>query len=297
MRIIRLPNSLQKWFKLLRWDKPSGRLILLIPAGWALWLTPTAPPEWNIFFLIVCGGILVSGAGCIANDIWDRNIDKRVERTKKRPLATNEVNISAAFTLLFALLILSLFIVLSLPEASQSLCLKLALLALPTILIYPSSKRWFKYPQALLSICWGFAVLIPWAASESNLNGGFPLTLCWISTILWTFGFDTVYSMSDRKDDKSIGLNSSALSLKENTLKTVRFSYLISSISIGMAGLFANIGWIFWPIWLVAIIGMQTSTLGLNQPEEIKSSAFNLHFRSQVWLGSLILFGFILGRI
>ena len=100
-----------------------------------------------------------------------------------------------------------------LPAAGRELSLKLAVLALPPILLYPSAKRWFPFPQAVLAICWGFAVLITWAAAAGSLDGGWPLWGCWLSTLLWTFGFDTVYAMADRRDDARIGVRSSALSL------------------------------------------------------------------------------------
>ena len=167
-----LTKKMGYYFQLLRWNKPSGRLILLIPAGWSLWFAPSAPPSLFILLLIILGGIFVSGAGCIANDIWDRNFDKKVTRTKERPLANGKVSINTAWILLISLLFLSLFIVLLIPENSRNLCLQLALLSLPFILLYPSAKRWFKYPQLILSFCWGFSVLIPWAASESSLAGG-----------------------------------------------------------------------------------------------------------------------------
>lgn len=92
------------WIQLFRWNKPSGRLILLIPAGWALWLTPSAPPSLFIFGLILLGGLFVSGAGCIANDLWDRRFDQKVTRTKERPLAKGTVSIKTASFLLFVFL-------------------------------------------------------------------------------------------------------------------------------------------------------------------------------------------------
>ena len=108
-----LAEKIRCYFHLLRWNKPSGRLILLIPAGWSLWLTPAAPPSLMILGLIVLGGLFVSGAGCIANDIWDRQFDKKVKRTKDRPLAKGSISLKAAWVLLTAILLLSLLIVLS----------------------------------------------------------------------------------------------------------------------------------------------------------------------------------------
>ena len=153
--------------ELLRWTKSTGRLILLIPAGWSS-RSPSAPPGLDLLLQIVVGGLAVSGAG-IANDLWDRRFDGRVERTKQRPLARGAIGPTSALVLLIVLLSLSLAVVLSLDEASRQLCLLLSIGALPAILLYPSAKRWFAYPQAVLAFCWGFAVL-----SGLQLNGPDP---------------------------------------------------------------------------------------------------------------------------
>ncbi len=291
-----LTQKMGYYFQLLRWNKPSGRLILLIPAGWSLWLAPTAPPSLLVLGLIITGGLFVSGAGCIANDIWDRQFDKKVKRTKERPLANGKVSLKTAWIILIALLFLSLFIVLSIPTDSRTLCLQLASLSLPFIFLYPSAKRWFEYPQLILSICWGFSVLIPWAATESSLSGGMTLILCWLATIFWTFGFDTVYAMADEIEDKAIGLKSSAISLGENSLKIVSLCYFICSCLLAISAFKANLGFIYWPFWLISSLGMQREVFLLcSRPKGIKTSAF--HFSNQVRLGSLLLFGMILSKI
>ncbi len=289
-------SALRNLINLLRWNKPSGRLILLIPAGWSLWLTPSAPPSGSLIMSIMIGGLLVSGSGCIANDLWDRKIDSQVKRTKERPLANGAVNITTALVILLVLLLLSLKIIFLLPIKSQQLCLQLAAFALIPILIYPSSKRWFKYPQILLAICWGFAVLIPWAASESSLNGGYTLTACWMATMIWTFGFDTVYAMADKNDDEKLGLNSSAIALGKKAYKLVSICYALTSIFIAISALLHDIGIIFWPIWLLASLGMQREVFYLNKLEPNMPN-FGRHFHHQVLLGSLILSGLILGNI
>lgn len=213
-----LNSKINILFELLRWNKPTGRLILLIPAGWSLYLTPESNPSIYMLLKILIGGLLVSGLGCVANDIWDKRIDQKVLRTKNRPLAANKISTKTAYLMLIFLILCSFFLTLSLPENGRLLSLSLAFFALPLILIYPSAKRWFKYPQFILSICWGFAVVIPWAANEGNINS-IVLLFCWLATIFWTFGFDTVYALADKKYDIQIGVNSSAVNLASNTKK------------------------------------------------------------------------------
>ena len=291
----RLHQRLGPWLELLRWNKPTGRLILLIPAGWSLWLTPTAPPSPVLLTQIVMGGLAVSGAGCIANDLWDRRFDGRVERTSQRPLARGAIRVRSALVMLLVMLGLSLGVVLSLEPNSRQLCLGLAIAALPPILLYPSAKRWFRFPQAILAICWGFAVLIPWAAATGSLSADPGLIGCWLATVFWTFGFDTVYAMADRRDDALIGLQSSALSLGGKVQSCVRVCYGLMAVALALAAASVQIHPVFWPIWLLTTALMQHSCQPLHSGQtDIKS--FGLHFREQVRLGSLLLVALILSR-
>ena len=287
--------GLRPWIELLRWNKPSGRLILLIPAGWSLWLTPSAPPSASLVGLILVGGLAVSGAGCIANDLWDQRFDRQVKRTQARPLARGALQRPQALSLLIVLLLISLGVVLSLSEESRGLCLSLALAALPPILLYPSAKRWLAFPQAILALCWGFAVLIPWAAAEAQLSWNPALVSCWIATMLWTFGFDTVYAMADRRDDAQIGLRSSALSLGESATSVVRICYSLTSLSMAIAAATTQVAAPFWPFWLMATVLMQTSCSPLTR-EQASMTLFARHFSRQVQVGSLLLIGLLLAR-
>ena len=290
-------SALSNWFQLLRWNKPSGRLILLIPAGWSLWLTPNRPPDLALLLLLAVGGLSVSAAGCIANDLWDQGFDRQVERTKGRPLARGGLPVSIAITSLLALLVVSLLVVLALPHESRNLCLLLALLALPPILLYPSAKRWFPFPQAVLALCWGFAVLIPWAAAETQLSASPPLLLCWLATLSWTFGFDTVYAMADRVDDRKLGLRSSALTLGAAAVPVVTGCYAITVLALAAAAFSAQMGALFWPLWAVASAGMLREPRQLDCVAQQPMSVYGKHFKHQVWLGSLMLLALTLGGL
>lgn len=296
--------DLRALLELLRWDKPSGRLILLIPAGWALWLHPSAPPPAPLAGLILLGGLAVSGAGCVANDLWDRGIDPRVARTRRRPLASGRVGVPAAVGLLLFCLTLALLVVLALPAAARGACLALAVAALPFILLYPSAKRWFPFPQLVLALCWGFAVLIPWAAAGGPLRlGGAPagwiLPLVWLATVSWTFGFDTVYAMADRQDDRALGIHSSALSLGRAAPAAVGLCYGLACACLALAMLFRSpppggvAAVAFGLPWAVVTLGMQREAMLLRQPS-LPRSVYGRHFGRQVMLGGLLLLGLIL---
>jgi len=286
--------TLRGWVALLRWQKPSGRLILLVPAGWSLWLLPEGPPPAALVGLIGLGGLAVSGAGCVANDLWDRRIDPLVERTKDRPLASGRVSVASAALLLVLCLLLALLVVGLLPAEGRGAALLLALAALPPVLLYPTAKRWFAFPQLVLAFCWGFAVLIPWAAATGAAAGGWPLALVWGATLLWTFGFDTVYAMADRRDDAALGLRSSALSLGPAAPAAVAICYGLTVLFLALAALLRGVSWPFWPLWALAAIGMQQQAWLLRgQPT---AALFGRHFHHQVQLGGLLWLALLLGR-
>jgi len=284
------------WLELVRWHKPSGRLILLIPAGWALWLQPQAPPPAPLVGWMVLGGLAVSAAGCIANDLWDRRIDPLVERTRSRPLADGRVSAGTAWILMLLCLLAALLVVLALPPASLGLCLLLAVAALPPVLLYPSAKRWFAFPQLVLALCWGFAVLIPWAAASGSLSEG-PLAFTWLAAVSWTFGFDTVYAMADRDDDRQVGVRSSALSLGGRAPLAVALCYGVTALALAGAALLHQIATpAFWLPWALAAALMQEQAWRLRRPD-LPRSAYGRHFTNQVRLGGLLLLALILPQL
>ena len=280
-------------FELLRWNKPTGRLILLIPAGWSLYLTPDSNPSFQMLLQIIIGGLLVSGLGCVANDIWDRRIAKKVLRTKNRPLAANKIDTKTAYLILIFLILCSFFLTLTLPENGRQLSILLAFFALPLIIIYPSAKRWFKYPQFILSLCWGFSVLIPWAANEGSIKS-IVLLFCWLATIFWTFGFDTVYALADKKYDFEIGVNSSALNLASNTKITIQICYFLTSSLLAICALINQLNLIFWPIWLITAFLMQKDVLKIFPENKQSIKKIGDHFRKQSIYGGLILLGLVI---
>ncbi|MCS5692216.1 4-hydroxybenzoate polyprenyltransferase [Cyanobium sp. FGCU-6] len=299
-------SSIGDALRLLRWHKPSGRLILLIPAGWGLWLAPGAPPPAPLVGWIVLGGLAVSGAGCIANDLWDRRIDPLVERTRDRPLAAGRVAVGSAVALLLICLLAALAVVLALPSPVRGVCLGLAVATLPPVLLYPSAKRWFPLPQLVLAFCWGFAVLIPWAASGGfepgpgrGLAGGAggPLLLTWLAAVVWTFGFDTVYAMSDRDDDRRLGVRSSALTLGAAAPAVVSLCYGGAALALAVAAVLQGLGGpLFWIPWAVAAAGMQREAALLRR-SDLPRSAYGRHFARQVQLGALLLLALVLPTV
>ncbi|WP_269432863.1 4-hydroxybenzoate solanesyltransferase, partial [Crocosphaera watsonii] len=216
--------------RLLRWDKPAGRLILMIPALWAIFLAARGLPPLPLIGVIILGTLATSAAGCVINDLWDRDIDPQVERTKKRPLAERSLSIKVGIIIAFISLCCAAVLAFYLNTLSFCLCVA----AVPFIVCYPLAKRVFPVPQLVLSLAWGFAVLISWTAVTGKLENY--TWVLWGITVFWTLGFDTVYAMADREDDQKIGVNSSALFFGKYAGEAVGVFFAIT------AGLWAYLG-------------------------------------------------------
>jgi 4-hydroxybenzoate polyprenyltransferase len=276
-------------FRLMRWNKPAGRLILMIPALWAVFSAAQVLPPLPLVGVIILGSLTTSAAGCVINDLWDRDIDPQVERTRNRPLASRALSVKVA--IIIALIAFACAAVLALYLNSLSFWLCVA--AVPVIVCYPLAKRFFPIPQLILSIAWGFAVLISWSAVTGNLTT--PTWLLWGATVAWTLGFDTVYAMSDREDDLKVGINSSAIFFGNYTGEAVGMFYAIASGLLACFGVEMRLSWVFWLAWSITAIGWVGHYIRLRQ-SEIPKAAYGEIFAQNVWLGFILLLGMILGK-
>lgn len=280
----------QTVIRLLRWDKPAGRLILMIPALWAVFLAARGtPPVWLVA-VIVLGTFATSGAGCVINDLWDRDIDPEVERTRTRPLASRALSVKVGVVVALVALACAGILALYLNPLSFGLCVA----AVPVIVFYPSAKRIFPVPQLVLSIAWGFAVLISWSAAAERLEP--PTWILWGAVVLWTLGFDTVYAMPDREDDRRIGVNSSALFFGDRAPDAVAIFFAGTAILLGWLAIAMQLHWTFWLALGVAISCWVRQSFQLHQ-EDIPSSLYGQIFRQNVGIGFILLAGMITGSL
>ncbi|ABA23138.1 4-hydroxybenzoate octaprenyltransferase [Trichormus variabilis ATCC 29413] len=277
-------------FRLLRWHKPEGRLILMIPALWAVFLAAAGKPPLPLVGVIVLGTLATSAAGCVVNDLWDRDIDPEVERTRDRPLASRTLSIKVGI----AVGIISLFCAAILAYYLNPLSFWLSVAAVPVILLYPGAKRVFPVPQLVLSIAWGFAVLISWSAVTQNISQA--TWLLWGATLLWTLGFDTVYAMSDREDDRRIGVNSSALFFGDYAPLAIGIFFLGTIICLTWLGVAIHLHLAFWITLGIASVGWIWQVLLLRQPQ-LPNPAYGEMFRQNVWIGFIVLAGMIFGSL
>ncbi len=201
----RLARTLAPYLRLMRIDRPVGTLLLLWPTLAALWLAAQGMPPIGILVAFVVGTFLARSAGCVINDIADRNLDAYVARTRDRPLATAEVSLTGALVLLAMLALACLVVVLTLNRMAQALALGGALVAT----VYPFLKRWTHLPQAALGVAFSWGIPMAFAAVNGSVGGA--AWLLFAASLVWIVAYDTIYAMVDRDDDVRIGIKSTAI--------------------------------------------------------------------------------------
>ena len=280
----------QKIIRLLRWDKPAGRLILMIPALWAVFLAAEGKPPVPLVGVIILGTLATSAAGCVVNDLWDRDLDPQVARTKSRPLASRALSVKIGIVIFAIALACAAVLAFYLDPLSFLLCVA----AVPFIVFYPLAKRVFPLPQLVLSLAWGFAVLISWTAVTGKIE---PATwLLWGATVAWTLGFDTGYALSDREDDLRVGINSSAIFFGKYTPEAIGFFYAVTVGLLICSGIKLTLSLAFWFSLVLAAAGWIWQYLTLRQPD-IPRSVYGEILAQNVWLGFILLVGMILGYL
>jgi 4-hydroxybenzoate polyprenyltransferase len=273
--------------RLLRWDKPAGRLILMIPALWAVLLASRGRPDPVLIGVIVLGTLATSGAGCVVNDLWDRNLDPQVERTRERPLASRALSWRVGVVIALVGFLAAWGLTRFLTPLSYGLCVA----AVPFIVFYPSAKRWFALPQLVLAIAWGFAVLIPWSAVTGGLDAS--AWLLWGATLLWTLGFDTVYALADREDDERVGIRSSARTFGAFAPHAIGLCYLGTALLLALLGQRLGLHPLYWLSW-GASLGLWTRQWWrLRSP--LPRPVYTGMFGENVRIGFLLLLGMGLG--
>ncbi|CAD5943723.1 4-hydroxybenzoate solanesyltransferase [Planktothrix tepida] len=276
--------------RLLRWDKPAGRLILMIPALWAIVLATNGTPPLALILVIVFGTLATSAAGCVVNDLWDRDIDPEVERTRTRPLASRALTVKTGLVIAGVAFICAAGLAVYLNPLSFGLCVA----AVPVIIGYPLAKRVFPIPQLVLSIAWGFAVLISWTAAVGNLETA--TWFLWAATVLWTLGFDTVYAMSDREDDIRLGVNSSAIFFGEQSANAVGIFFLGTAILLGILGWNLQLHWEYWLTLTASIVIWSKQYWQLRNPD-LPRPIYGKIFSDNVGIGFVLLGGMISGLL
>ena len=285
-------KHLNLFIELIRLNKPIGYMLLFWPCLWGLTLVYDFNNEiytyakYLIFFLL--GSILMRSAGCIVNDIVDKKFDKKVERTKKRPIASEQVstNLALIYTLVlcfFAFLILINF---------NLLTITLALVSMPLAFTYPLMKRFTYWPQLFLGVIFNYGLILAWASINNDIS--ITPILFYFGAIFWTLGYDTIYGYQDIKDDEIIGVKSTSIKFKNNPKSFLILCYsflLVSLIIVGALMNFSNIFYVSLIIPLCHLFLYQVKSLNIKQPE----SCLKI-FKSNNIIGLIIYFNILLGK-
>ena len=220
--LVRLPETPRALALLARFDRPIGWWLLFWPGAWAVGLAGGAGERWPLILWLLLGSIAMRGAGCVFNDIVDRDLDRKVARTAARPLASGAISVKTAWAWLLLLCLIGLVVLLQLRLYAQIVSLgSLALVA-----AYPFMKRITGWPQLWLGLVFSWAALVGW----SEVMGALTISglLLYGGTIFWVVGYDTIYALQDREDDALIGIGSSALSMGRHVRAGVTLCYLLA---------------------------------------------------------------------
>lgn len=288
--IERLPEAVRPYAYLARIDRPTGIWLLLLPALWAIffavggifslnWIT-----LWHLI-LFTLGAVIMRAAGCIINDLWDYKLDRSVERTKDRPLASGQISIPKTIGFLCGLLLLGLIILLQL----SGMAIAIGLFSVFLIILYPLMKRWTYWPQAFLGITFNLGALMGWATVTGVPE--LPAIALYFAGVFWTLAYDTIYAYQDIEDDIRIGIKSTAIKFNERGRDWVTAFYLVMLSLLILAGVIGHAG-VLYHLTLIAAI-LYTSRMVKKWTLADKQSAL-LTFKRNTELGLIILLACLL---
>ena len=285
-------NQFNLFIELIRLKKPIGFMLLFWPCAWGLTIAYNFSNEKITYIyylaLFLAGAVLMRSAGCIVNDIVDRKFDKKVFRTKNRPIASGKVSVFRG--LIYSLTLCSIaFLVLI---QFNLLTIALALVSMPLAFSYPLMKRYTYWPQLFLGITFNYGLLLGWTSITNEITF-IPLVL-YIGAIFWTLGFDTIYGFQDIKDDEIIGLKSTSIKFKSDPKKFLILCYSIFLLSLLIIGFLLKLNQIYFMMLIIVALHMyffQIYKLNINKT----SSCLNI-FKSNNFLGLLIFTNLIIGK-
>ena len=285
-------KNFELFLELTRLKKPIGFLLLFWPCLWGLTLANNFSNDYFLFFkhviLFFIGAILMRSAGCVVNDILDRKIDKMVERTKNRPIASGQISVELSLVLAL-LLCMTAFVILIQFNLNTII---LGLVSMPFAFTYPLMKRFTYWPQLFLGVTFNYGIIMAWVSITNELNL-YPI-IFYLGAIFWTLGYDTIYGFQDIKDDEIIGVKSTSIKFKKNPKKFLILCYLIFYISIIILGIFMsyNIYYFLFSILIFShLMFYQIGSLKIIEPITCLKI-----FKSNNFLGLLVFLNILVGN-
>ena len=286
-------NQINLFFELIRLKKPIGFMLLFWPCTWGLTLAYNFADGLKTYFFYLIffflGSLLMRSAGCIVNDILDKEFDKKVFRTKTRPLASKKISVIKALVYVIILCLLALTVLLNF----NNFTIFLALGSMPLAFTYPLMKRYTYWPQLFLGVTFNYGLVLGWTSITGEISM-IPI-IFYIGAIFWTLAYDTIYGFQDIKDDELIGLKSTSIKFKKNPNIILYMCYLLFFISLIIVGFFTGMNK-FYFVFLVPIFFhmfyLQIKKLNIKNPTSCLKT-----FKSNNVLGMLIFFGLIIGKL
>jgi len=268
----------------MRLNQPTGFFLVFWPCSFGLLLA--SQYKIPIFFLVLffIGSIIMRGAGCVVNDIIDRDIDKHVLRTKNRPIANGRISAFKAAAFCVFLSFIGFLILISLPTKA----IYIGIFSVILIITYPFMKRITNYPQAFLAVTFNIGAVIGYFSIKSDMN--YSLFLLYIACILWTLGYDTIYGHQDKKYDKKIGIKSTSITFENNTKRVLLFFYSGMFLCLLSIGFLENAEIFFYIFVALSYMQLlwQVISLDTDSPEDCLQK-----FKSNIYLGALVFCAFL----
>lgn len=280
--------QLINFLQLMRMHKPIGIVLLWSPTAWALWVANDGNPPLYLVYLFCLGTILMRAAGCVINDIADRNIDWQVNRTQQRPLTAGIVSLKEAFSLLFFLLLSAFIILLQLPKT----CIYYGVIAVLVTFVYPFCKRFMHCPQLILGIAFSMGIPMAFCASNALINNSTIYLL--IINFCWIVAYDTQYAMADREDDLRIGVRSTAIFFAHYDKTMVGLLQAICHLTWYPLAILQKFSMQFWLLWGIAgiILIYQQLLIANRSPNKcFQAFIYNGWYGAIMWLAIILSHG------
>ena len=286
-------NQFNLFIELIRLKKPIGYMLLFWPCAWGLTLAYDFSNNLNKYFLYLIlfffGSVLMRSAGCIINDILDRKFDKKVSRTKNRPIASGKISVPLGLIYACILCFLALLVLLNF----NFLTIILALGSMPLAFTYPLMKRFTYWPQLFLGITFNYGLILGWTSIYNEID--IVIIVFYLGAIFWTLAYDTIYGFQDINDDEIIGLKSTSIKFKKNPLVLLITCFFIFVLSLLLIGLLMKLNNFYFIILILIILHIylyQIKKLNIRD----KSNCLKI-FKSNNFLGLLIFSNLLIGKL
>ena len=285
-------NQINLFIELTRLKKPIGYMLLFWPCAWGLTLAYDFSDNLKIYFfyliLFFLGSVLMRSAGCIVNDIFDRKFDKKVSRTKNRPIASGKISVQLGLSLAAILCLLAFLVLINF----NNLTILIALASMPLAFTYPLMKRYTYWPQLFLGITFNYGLILGW----TSVNTEFFLAplIFYFGAIFWTLGYDTIYGFQDIKDDEIIGLKSTSIKFKSNPFVFLKICFSIFFLTLLAIGFLMDLNklyFLFLILIFFQIFNFQLKKLNI----KVSSSCLRI-FKSNNFLGLMVFASIIIGK-